>query len=201
MILNDVDVYFCHLLLDHVQFTLIHEPNSPDSSAILFFSAFDFTFITRQHPVWLSLPHHRSVGMVLFFWKWHHVTLLRNLQCPMLLSEYNSKSLRQPHYVADFMSYNRIPSLTLTSLFIVCCSEWCYIHSHIRAFYRLFFCLECSFLQISREMSFSLLKVIGKVFCVLDEAFQNHHTQNCKPSQYLPFKTLLHFLPWWHGLY
>ena len=43
-------VYFCHLLLDHVQFTLIQEPNIPDSYAVLFFTASDFTFITRQHP-------------------------------------------------------------------------------------------------------------------------------------------------------
>ena len=42
------------------------------------------------YPVRVSLPHHRSMGMVLFCRKWHHVSLLRNLQCPVLLSEYNS---------------------------------------------------------------------------------------------------------------
>ena len=36
----------CHLLLDHIQFTLIHGPNIPGSYAILFFIASDFTFTT-----------------------------------------------------------------------------------------------------------------------------------------------------------
>ena len=34
----------CHLLLDHVQFALIHGPNIPGSYAVLFFIALDFTF-------------------------------------------------------------------------------------------------------------------------------------------------------------
>ena len=40
-----------HLLLDHVQFTLIHGPNIPGSYAILFFIASDF--ITRQIHNWV----------------------------------------------------------------------------------------------------------------------------------------------------
>ena len=34
-----------HLLLDHVQFTLIHGPNIPGSYAVLFFTTSDFTLI------------------------------------------------------------------------------------------------------------------------------------------------------------
>ena len=44
----------CHLLLDHVQFTLIHGPNIPGSYAILFFTASDFAFTTRHIHNWVS---------------------------------------------------------------------------------------------------------------------------------------------------
>ena len=44
----------CHLLLDHVQFTLIHGSNSPDSNAISFFTALDFSFTTRYIHNWAS---------------------------------------------------------------------------------------------------------------------------------------------------
>ena len=44
----------CHLLLDHVQFTLIHGSNSPDSNAISFFIALDFSFTTRYIHNWAS---------------------------------------------------------------------------------------------------------------------------------------------------
>ena len=40
-------IHSCHLLLDHVQFTLIHAPNIPDSHSLLFLTASDFTFTTR----------------------------------------------------------------------------------------------------------------------------------------------------------
>ena len=42
------DVYSYHLLLDHIQFTLIDGPNSPGSYAILFFITSDFAFMTRH---------------------------------------------------------------------------------------------------------------------------------------------------------
>ena len=42
----------CHLLLDHIQFTLIRGPNIPDSYAILFLTASDFTFTTSHN--WVS---------------------------------------------------------------------------------------------------------------------------------------------------
>ena len=50
-----MDVHSCHLLLDHIQLTLIHGPNIPGSSAILFFKASDFTFTTRHIHNWASL--------------------------------------------------------------------------------------------------------------------------------------------------
>ena len=50
----DVDVQSCHLLLDEVQFTLIHGPNIPGSYEILFFTASDFTFTTRYIHNWAS---------------------------------------------------------------------------------------------------------------------------------------------------
>ena len=56
-----MDVYSCHLLLDHVQFILIHGPNISGSYAILFFTASDFTSITSHicnwvlFLLWLSL--------------------------------------------------------------------------------------------------------------------------------------------------
>ena len=47
----------CHLLLDHVQFSLIHGPSVPGSYAVLFLKASDFIFITRHihHWAWLLL--------------------------------------------------------------------------------------------------------------------------------------------------
>ena len=42
--------------VDHFQFTLINGPNIPGSYAILFFTASDFTFITRQIHNWTSFP-------------------------------------------------------------------------------------------------------------------------------------------------
>ena len=41
--------------MDHVQFTLIHEPNIPGSYAILFFTGLKFTFITRWIHNWESV--------------------------------------------------------------------------------------------------------------------------------------------------
>ena len=45
---ENVSVHSCHLLLDHVQFTLIHGPNIPGSYAILFLTESDFHHQT--HP-------------------------------------------------------------------------------------------------------------------------------------------------------
>ena len=49
-----MSLFIHHLLLDHVQFSLIHGPNIPRSYAILFFAAWDFTFITRHIHNWVS---------------------------------------------------------------------------------------------------------------------------------------------------
>ena len=60
LIPQDVDIHSCHLLLDHIQFTLIRGPNILGSYAILFFTASNFTFTTRyihsgvSFPLWLS---------------------------------------------------------------------------------------------------------------------------------------------------
>ena len=48
--------YSCHLLLDHIQWTLIHGPNIPGSYAILFFTTSDFTFITSKIHNWVAFP-------------------------------------------------------------------------------------------------------------------------------------------------
>ena len=47
-----VDVQSCHLLVDHIQFTLTHGPNIPGSYAILFFIALDFIAITSHIHSW-----------------------------------------------------------------------------------------------------------------------------------------------------
>ena len=41
-------MHSCHLLLDHIQFILIHGPNIPGSYAIVLFTALGFTFTTRH---------------------------------------------------------------------------------------------------------------------------------------------------------
>ena len=53
---QDIDIHSCHILLDHIQFTLIHGLNIPGFYAILFFIASDFTFITKHIHNWASLP-------------------------------------------------------------------------------------------------------------------------------------------------
>ena len=45
-----------NLLLDHIQFTLIHGPNIPGSIAILFFIGSDLIFTTRHIHNWKSFP-------------------------------------------------------------------------------------------------------------------------------------------------
>ena len=45
-----------HLLLHHIQFTFIYEPNKPGSNAIFFFRASEFTFTTRHIQCWVSFP-------------------------------------------------------------------------------------------------------------------------------------------------
>ena len=52
----NVDIHSYHLLFDHFQFVLIHEPNIPGSYAILLFTASDLAFITSHiHNVMLFL--------------------------------------------------------------------------------------------------------------------------------------------------
>ena len=46
--------YSCHLLLDHIQFILIHGLDIPGSYAILFFTASYLNFITRHIYNWVS---------------------------------------------------------------------------------------------------------------------------------------------------
>ena len=43
-------------MFGHIQFALLHGPNIPGSYAILFFTAFDFTFTTRYNQNWTSFP-------------------------------------------------------------------------------------------------------------------------------------------------
>ena len=45
-----------NLLLDHIQFTLIHGPNIQGSISILFFTGSDFVFTTRHIHNWKSFP-------------------------------------------------------------------------------------------------------------------------------------------------
>ena len=49
---QSVNVYSCHLLFNHFQFTLIHGPNIPVSYGILFFTALNFTSITSHIHNW-----------------------------------------------------------------------------------------------------------------------------------------------------
>ena len=52
----DVDVHSCHILLDHIPFSLIHRLDIPGPHVILFFTASDFIFNTRYIHSWVSLP-------------------------------------------------------------------------------------------------------------------------------------------------
>ena len=49
---SNIGVHFCHLLCDHLQFTLVHGLIIPGSYAILFFTASDFTSISSHIHNW-----------------------------------------------------------------------------------------------------------------------------------------------------
>ena len=51
-----MSMFSCHLLLDHFQFTLTYVSNTPGSYAILFFTASDFTFISRHIHNYVLIP-------------------------------------------------------------------------------------------------------------------------------------------------
>ena len=51
-----MDVHHCQLLLNHIQFILIHGPNIPGTYVILFFTASDYTFTTSHIHNWESFP-------------------------------------------------------------------------------------------------------------------------------------------------
>ena len=63
-----------NLLLDHVQFALIHGPDIPGSCAVLFFTASDFTFTTRHIHYWALFP----------LWPRHFILSGAISNCPLL---------------------------------------------------------------------------------------------------------------------
>ena len=69
-----VSVHSCHLLFDHFQFALIHEPKIPGSYAILLFTASDFTSITS----------HTHSGLL--FLLWLHLFILSGVIFPFFSS-------------------------------------------------------------------------------------------------------------------
>ena len=48
-----VDVVSCRVLLDRIQFTLIHGPNTPGAYAVLLFIASDFASVIGHIHNWL----------------------------------------------------------------------------------------------------------------------------------------------------
>ena len=54
-LLPKMSIFTHHLLVDRFQFTVVHAPNIPGSYAILFFTAVDFTSITRYLHNWVLL--------------------------------------------------------------------------------------------------------------------------------------------------
>ena len=60
-----------HLLLDHIQFNVVHGPNIPGFKAILFFTASDFTFTARDIHNWAS------------FLLWHSHFILSEAICKL----------------------------------------------------------------------------------------------------------------------
>ena len=70
----NVDVHSHHLLFDHFQFALIHGPNIPDSYAVLFFIALDFTSITMHIHNWV------------LFLLWLHLFILSGVISPLFSS-------------------------------------------------------------------------------------------------------------------
>ena len=67
-------MHSCHLLFNHFQFTLIHEPNIPGSYAILLFTASDFTSITSHIHNWV------------LFSLWLHLFILSGVISPLISS-------------------------------------------------------------------------------------------------------------------
>ena len=71
----------CHLLFDHVQFTLIHASNMAGSCAGLFFTVSDFTFTPRHIHNWASL----LLWLSLFILSGHLLTWGDHLSVPYFL--------------------------------------------------------------------------------------------------------------------
>ena len=69
-----MNVYSCHLLFDHFQFTLFHGPNIPGSYAILLFTASDLASFTSHIHNWV------------LFLLWLHLFILSGVISPLISS-------------------------------------------------------------------------------------------------------------------
>ena len=71
---QNVSVHSYHLLLDHLQFALIHGPNIPGSCAVLLFAASDCAAITSHIRNWV------------LFLLWLHLFILSGVISPLISS-------------------------------------------------------------------------------------------------------------------
>ena len=137
----------CHLLLDHVQFTLIHGPNILGSYAILFFIALDFTFSTRHIHNWMS------------FLLWPSCLILSGAisNCPLLSPSRILDTFRHGHSSSNVISFcliilfmgfsqqeywNSLPfpppvDHVLSELSTMTCMSWVALHGMAHSFIEL----------------------------------------------------------------
>ena len=93
-----------------MQFTLIHGPNTPVSSAILFFITSDFTFTTRHIHKWASFP----------LWPSCFILSLRN--CPLFFPSSILDTFRSG--VLIFWCHIFLPLYTVHGVLITGTLEW-----------------------------------------------------------------------------
>ena len=79
-----MDVHSCHLLFDHFQFALIHEPNIPGSYAILLFTASDLCGAVSIRTADASINSH--IHNWVLFSLWLHPFILSGVISPLISS-------------------------------------------------------------------------------------------------------------------
>ena len=169
-----------HLLFDHFQFVLIHGPNIPGSSEILFFTALDFTSITSHIHSWALF----LLSLSLFFLSETISSLFSSrildtyqpgefiFQCPIFLP-FNTVpgvlKARIPKWFAIPFSSGH----TLSELSTITCPSWVALHSMAHSFIQLdkavvqvislvsFQLYSFSFLKYASRINFQLIFVYG----------------------------------------
>jgi len=160
-----------HLLFDHFQFVLIHGPNIPGSSEILFFTALDFTSITSHIHGWAFF----LLLLSLFFLSETISSVFSSrilgtyqpgefiFQCPIFLPFNTVPGVLE----ARILKWFAIPFSSghvLSELSTITCPSWVALHSMAHSFIRLDKAVIKVISLVSFQFySFSFLKYASRI--------------------------------------